>query len=51
MGASAGDMMANTPTESVRMAMAVIGIIPIVLAYPFFQKYFVKGLTIGAVKG
>jgi putative aldouronate transport system permease protein len=51
MGASAGDMMANTPTESVRMAMAVIGIIPIVLAYPFFQQYFVKGLTIGAVKG
>jgi len=34
-----------------RMAMAVVGIGPIVLAYPFFQKYFIKGLTVGAVKG
>jgi putative aldouronate transport system permease protein len=33
------------------MAMAVMAIGPIVIAYPFFQKYFVKGLTIGAVKG
>ncbi|MCP1307436.1 carbohydrate ABC transporter permease [Paenibacillus tyrfis] len=39
------------PTETVRMAMAVLGIGPIVFAYPFFQKYFVKGLTVGAVKG
>lgn len=39
------------PTETVRMAMAVLGIGPVVFAYPFFQKYFVKGLTVGAVKG
>lgn len=39
------------PNETARMAMAVIGIGPIVFAYPFFQKYFVKGLTVGAVKG
>jgi putative aldouronate transport system permease protein len=39
------------PNETVRMAMGVMGIGPIVLAYPFFQRYFVKGLTIGAVKG
>lgn len=39
------------PMNSVRMAMAVIGIVPIILVYPFFQKFFVKGLTIGAVKG
>ncbi|OAB39932.1 sugar ABC transporter permease [Paenibacillus macquariensis subsp. defensor] len=45
------DSAANIPTETVRMAMAVIGIIPILIAYPFFQKFFVKGLTIGAVKG
>lgn len=44
-------ILANLPSESVRMAIAVISIGPIVLAYPFFQKYFVKGLTIGAVKG
>jgi putative aldouronate transport system permease protein len=39
------------PSLTLRMALAVIGIGPIVLAYPFFQKYFVQGLTIGAVKG
>jgi len=39
------------PSESVRMAMVIVGIGPIVFAYPFFQKYFVKGLTVGAVKG
>ncbi|MBP3965675.1 carbohydrate ABC transporter permease [Paenibacillus lignilyticus] len=41
----------HLPSEAIRMAMAVIGIGPIILAYPFFQSYFVKGLTIGAVKG
>ncbi|RKP48726.1 carbohydrate ABC transporter permease [Cohnella endophytica] len=39
------------PTETVTMAMAVVGIGPIVFAYPFFQRFFVKGLTVGAVKG
>jgi putative aldouronate transport system permease protein len=43
--------MADLPGESTRMALCVITIGPIVLAYPFFQKYFIKGLTIGAVKG
>jgi putative aldouronate transport system permease protein len=43
--------LVNVPTETVRMSMAVLGIGPIVLAYPFFQRYFIKGLTIGAVKG
>ena len=33
------------------MAAAVIGIIPILIIYPFFQDYFVKGITMGAVKG
>jgi len=42
---------ANIPMESIRMAMAVIGVVPLLLAYPFFQKYFVKGLVVGAVKG
>jgi putative aldouronate transport system permease protein len=41
----------DLPSESARMAVAVLSIGPIVFAYPFFQKYFVKGLTIGAVKG
>ena len=46
-----GVNVSNLPTESFRMAMAVVTVGPIILAYPFFQKYFVKGLTVGAVKG
>lgn len=41
----------NLPSETVRMAIVVISVLPIALSYPFFQKYFVSGLTIGAVKG
>lgn len=41
----------NLPSESARMAIAVVAVGPIIFAYPFFQRYFVKGLTIGAVKG
>ncbi|NLN65029.1 MAG: carbohydrate ABC transporter permease [Clostridiaceae bacterium] len=44
-------VIADMPSEGARMAIAVISIGPIIFAYPFFQKYFVKGLTIGAVKG
>lgn len=43
--------LSQIPGETLRMAMAIIGIGPIIFAYPFFQKYFIKGLTIGAVKG
>ncbi|MNC44452.1 hypothetical protein D3C75_933580 [compost metagenome] len=39
------------PTESLKMAMTVVATGPILLAYPFVQRYFVQGLTIGAVKG
>ncbi|MDF2927427.1 MAG: binding-protein-dependent transport system inner rane component [Paenibacillaceae bacterium] len=39
------------PTESMRMAMAVIATGPMLLVFPFFQKFFVKGLTVGAIKG
>ena len=46
-----GVNVANLPTETFRMAMAVVTVGPIIMAYPFFQKYFVKGLTVGAVKG
>ncbi|QQZ61309.1 carbohydrate ABC transporter permease [Paenibacillus sonchi] len=48
---NASSLLASIPTETVRMAMAVVGIGPIVLAYPFFQRYLVQGLTVGAVKG
>lgn len=46
-----GNTVANMPSETARMAMCILAIGPIVAAYPFFQKYFVKGLTIGGVKG
>ncbi|HUM84313.1 MAG TPA: carbohydrate ABC transporter permease [Lachnospiraceae bacterium] len=39
------------PSEGIRMAMCIFVIGPIVLAYPFFQRYLVKGITIGSVKG
>jgi putative aldouronate transport system permease protein len=42
---------ANMPTQSLKLAMAVIATGPIILVYPFVQKYFVKGITVGAVKG
>lgn len=39
------------PSTTVRMAIAVVAIIPIIIAFPFFQKYFVKGIAVGSVKG
>lgn len=41
----------NIPAETVRMAMVMVAVLPIACSYPFFQKYFISGLTIGAVKG
>lgn len=41
----------NLPSEAARMALAVIAVGPVVFAYPFFRKFFVKGLIVGAVKG
>ena len=46
-----GIALPSIPLESMKMAMTVIATGPIVLLYPFVQRYFVKGLTIGAVKG
>lgn len=39
------------PSVGIRMAIAVIGVIPILCVYPFFQKYFIKGIVVGGVKG
>lgn len=49
--ATSGVNLADLPTATVRMAIAVVAILPILVAYPFFQKYFAKGITMGAVKG
>jgi putative aldouronate transport system permease protein len=50
-GASVAEELANMPGESARMAVSMIIVIPIACAYPFFQRYFISGLTVGAVKG
>mgnify|MGYP000065405005 CR=1 FL=1 len=50
-GLSLQQYKASMPTESVRMAIAIIIVVPIACVYPFFQKYFISGLTIGSVKG
>jgi len=49
-----GSIIANTATANpmgVRMATTIITTVPILIVYPFFQKYFISGITIGAVKG
>ncbi|MGG1638650.1 carbohydrate ABC transporter permease [Paenibacillus sp. FSL K6-3182] len=51
MGVSYAVLVATMPKESARMAVAIIIVLPVAFAYPFFQKYFISGLTIGAVKG
>lgn len=43
--------LSTMPTVAVRMAIAVVGILPIILLYPFIQNNFVKGITLGGVKG
>ncbi len=45
------ETMRNIPSETARMAIVMVVVIPIACSYPFFQRYFVGGLTIGAVKG
>jgi len=49
--AASGVNAGKVPSVSLKMAVAVMGALPIMIIYPFFQKYFVKGITIGAVKG
>ncbi len=46
-----GAALAELPGTSVRMAIAVIGILPVLVIYPFVQKYLIKGVVVGAVKG
>lgn len=50
--ASTGRVMSGQmPSISIRMAIAFMGVLPILVVYPFFQKFLVKGITVGAVKG
>ena len=50
-GLTASALAKSMPQESVRMAIAFVVAVPIACIYPFFQKYFISGLTVGAVKG
>lgn len=49
--ARSGIPVSDVPSEPLKLAMTVVATGPIILVYPFLQKYFVKGVTIGAVKG
>lgn len=46
-----GEMAAQLPSVGIKMAIAAVGIVPLLFIYPFIQRYLVKGITIGAVKG
>ena len=45
------ETITEIPSDSVRMALCMIAAGPILIVYPFFQRYFIQGLTVGAVKG
>lgn len=49
--ASSDSAMMQVPTVSVRMAIAFVALFPILIVYPFLQKYFAEGVALGAVKG
>lgn len=50
VAAQIGLSVSSLPSVSVRMAIAVLGILPILILFPFFQKYIVKGISLGALK-
>lgn len=50
-GGAALNQEITLPTSGIKMAVAVLGTLPVLIVYPFFQKYFIKGIIIGAVKG
>lgn len=51
MTPEAMEMLKSMPGASARMAITFISMLPLMVCYPFFQKYFIKGLTVGSVKG
>lgn len=51
LGAEAANVAVNLPSQTLKMALVVLIVVPIACAYPFFQRFVVAGLTIGSVKG
>ncbi len=49
-GAEMESQVRQVSPESIRMAITIVTVVPILMVYPFIQRYFVKGMTIGAVK-
>ncbi len=45
------EIFRNVPAESSRMAIVIITTLPILVSYPFFQRFFISGLTVGSIKG
>ncbi|MDR1541516.1 MAG: carbohydrate ABC transporter permease [Clostridiales bacterium] len=50
-GAGVGGDQKSVPQETIKMATIVLSMLPVIILYPFLQKYFVKGVLVGAVKG
>ena len=50
LGTASVEAAAEMPSKTAKMAMVVLATAPIIMAYPFFQKYFVQGLTVGSIK-
>jgi putative aldouronate transport system permease protein len=51
LGAEISKLVRELPQQNLRMALAVLIVVPIAFAYPFFQRFIISGLTIGSVKG
>jgi putative aldouronate transport system permease protein len=51
LGLTQAQLIAVMPKEAARMAIVVVVVLPILCTYPFFQRYFISGLTVGAIKG
>ncbi|MCL2193013.1 MAG: carbohydrate ABC transporter permease [Treponema sp.] len=51
LGMTQAKLLAAMPREAARMAIVIVAILPIACAYPFFQRYFISGLMVGAIKG
>jgi len=49
-GTAVTDSLGSIPVQSLKMALVVVAVAPILIAYPFLQRYFVQGATLGAVK-
>jgi len=50
-GSQSSEIAATLPATGIRMSIAVVGVLPVLIIYPVFQRFFVKGITVGAVKG